>query len=118
MTTAGIKDAMRRGFALLLLCTLVLAPFIIAATHGPGLPMDDAQVAEQLLHGHSHDEPEPGKFGGAHDATDHEHQTNVILPQTSDSEFAFGVLRLGMSDVSAGSLMPSGPRRPPRDMSV
>lgn len=116
--SARLKGAMRQGFALLLLCALVLAPVIIAATHAPGLSMDDALVAEQVWHGHSHDEPEPGRFGGAHDATDHEHQTNMILPQTTGTNSTFGILRLGMLEISSGSVGPSSPKRPPKGMSV
>ena len=110
--------AMRRASAFAVVCALILAPVIIAATHGPGLPMDGALKAEHLLHGHSHDEPEPGQSGVAHDATDHEHQTQMVLPQSSDSVFQFSALRLGMPEVSAGSLPLSGLRRPPRTMSA
>lgn len=118
MAMDWIKSALRRAAALAVLCALILAPVIIAATHGPGLPGDGTLTAEHLLHGHSHDEPEPGQSGVAHDATDHEHQTQVVLTQNSDSIFEFSGLRLGMSDVSAGSLPWSGPRRPPKVMSV
>lgn len=91
---------------------------IIAATHAPGLSIDDAQVAGHVLHGHSHDEPEPGRFGGAHDAAYHEHQTKMILPQTTGTVSSFGILRLGMLEISSGSVGPSSPKRPPKGMSV
>jgi hypothetical protein len=104
MAMDWIKSALRRAAALAVLCALILAPVIIAATHGPGLPGDGTLTTEHLLHGHSHDEPEPGQSGLAHDATDHEHQTQMVLTQSSESIFQFSCLRLGMSDVSAGSL--------------
>lgn len=118
MALDWIKGAMRRAAALAVLCALILAPVIIAATHGPGLPSDSAQITDILLHGHSHDDPEPGQFGGSHDATDHEHPTQVVLPQSSDSLFELSGLRLGISDVFAVGLPPSGLRRPPKAMSV
>lgn len=118
MVMDWIKSALRRAAALAVICALILAPVIIAATHGPGLPADGALAAEHMLHGHSHDEPEPGRSGVAHDATDHEHQTQVVLTQGSGSVFQFSGLRLGMSDVSAGSLSSSGPRRPPKATSA
>ncbi len=118
MAMDWIKSALRRAAALAVLCALILAPVIIAATHGPGLPGDGTLTTEHLLHGHSHDEPEPGQSGLAHDATDHEHQTQMVLTQSSESIFQFSGLLLGMSDVLAGSLPWSGPRRPPKAMSV
>ena len=118
MTLVGFKIAARGAFALLMLCALLLAPMVITMTHGPGASIDSAQAIEQLVHGHSHDEPDPGQFGGGHDATDHEHPTQIVLLQVSDSVFDSSGLRLGMSDVSAGSLPPSGLRRPPKSTSV
>jgi hypothetical protein len=118
MAMQWIICAMRRASAFAVICALIFAPVIIAATHGPGLPVDGALSAEHVMHGHSHDEPEPGQSGVAHDATDHEHQTQVVLTQNSDSVFQLSGLRLGMSDVSAGSLPSSGPRRPPKATSV
>jgi hypothetical protein len=113
-----IIGAMRRAVALLTLCAFMIAPVIIAATHGPGLPMDSVQATEHLLHGHSHDEPEPGQFGDGHDATDHEHQNQMVLPHTGGIVFAPGGLRLGMFNVLATGLPSSGLRRPPKDMSA
>jgi hypothetical protein len=118
MAMQWIICALRRASAFAVVCALIFAPVIIAATHGPGLPVDGALSAEHLMHGHSHDEPEPGQSGVAHDATDHEHQTQLVLTQSSDSVFEFGALRLGISEVSAGSLPPSGLRRPPKAMLV
>lgn len=118
MTLVGIKIVARGPFVLLMLCALLLAPMVIAMTHGPGPSIDSAQAIEHLVHGHSHDEPEPGQFGGGHDATDHEHPTQIVLSQVSDSVFDFSGLRLGMFDVSAGSLPQSGLRRPPKATSV
>lgn len=118
MTLVGIKIAARGAFALLMLCALLAAPMVIAITHGPGPSIDSAQAIEQLVHGHSHDELEPGQFGGGHDATDHEHPTQIVLAQISESVFDLSGLRLGMSDVSAGSVPPSGLRRPPKSSSV
>ena len=118
MTLVGIKIAARGAFALLMLCALLAAPMVIAITHGPGPSIDSAQAIEQVVHGHSHDELEPGQFGGGHDATDHEHPTQIVLAQISESVFDLSGLRLGMSDVSAGSVPPSGLRRPPKSSSV
>ena len=118
MAMRWIICAIRRASAFAVVCALILAPVIIAATHGPGLPVDGALSAEHLMHGHSHDEPEPGQSGIAHDATDHEHQTQVVLAQSSESLFEFSALSLGMSEVSAGSFSSSGLRRPPKVMSV
>lgn len=109
---------MRRASAFAVVFALIIAPVIIAATHGPGLPADGVTNAEYLTHGHAHDEAEPGQSGAYHDATDHEHQTQMVLPQGSDSVFHFGGLRLGMSDAAARSLPPSGLRRPPKTPSV
>ncbi|MFN4156662.1 MAG: hypothetical protein ACK4HF_18625 [Paracoccaceae bacterium] len=118
MAINWIIRAMRRASAFAVVCALILAPVIIAVTHGPGVMTDGAMSAEHLLHGHSHDAPEPGQSGLAHDATDHEHQTQVVLTPSSSPVFKFGELRLGMSEVSAGSLPPSGLRRPPKALSV
>lgn len=109
---------MRRASAFAIVCALILAPVIITATHGPGPPADNGLSAETLSHGHSHDVPEPGQSNVAHDATDHEHQTQMALPQSSDSVFQFSALRLGTSDMTASSLLASGLRRPPKIMSV
>lgn len=113
-----IRGAIRQAVALVVLCALNLAPIIIAATHGSALPSDRAQITDILLHGHSHDDADPDPIGGSHDATDHEHQTQMVLTQSSASILRFSGLRLGMSDVFAGSLPPSGPRRPPKDVLV
>lgn len=113
-----ITCAVRRALAFAVMFALILAPVIIAATHGPGLPTNSALSAENILHGHSHDVPKPGQSGIAHDATDHEHQTQLILTQGSDAVIPFGALRLGMSEVLASSLPPSGLRRPPKTLSV
>lgn len=118
MTMQWIRNAAWQALAVLVLCALIVAPVIIAATHGPGLPKDGAQSVELSMHGHSHDEPEPGQSGMAHDATDYEHQTQVVLTHGCDSAFQFSAMRLGMSEVSAGSLPPSGLRRPPKTLSV
>ncbi|MDO8984427.1 hypothetical protein [Cypionkella sp.] len=118
MTVEWISGAMRRVFAMLTLCAFIVAPMIIAATHGPGLPSDSVQAAEPLQHGHSHPEPEPGQTGVGHDATDHEHPTQVVLTQGSDAISEFSALHIGISDVSAGTLVSSGLRRPPRDSIV
>ena len=118
MTLGSIKIAARGAFALLMLCALLLAPMVIAMTHGPGPSIDSAQAVGHLIHGHSHYEPDLGQFGGGHDATDHEHPTQIVLSQVSDSVFDSSGLRLGMSDVSAGSLPQSGLRRPPKATSV
>lgn len=118
MTLVGIKIAARGAFALLMLCALLLAPIVISMTHGPGPSIDSAQAIEHLVHGHSHDEPDRGQFGGGHDATDHEHPTQIVLSQVSDSVFDLSGLRLGMSDVSAASLPQSSLRRPPKATSV
>lgn len=113
-----IRDLTRRALGLLLFCVLVLAPVIISATHAPGLPGNDTQLSERVSHGHSHDEIEPDRSGNAHDATDHEHQTKMILPRANDTVFTFGAPRPGMSEVSDDGLGPSGHRRPPREMLV
>lgn len=118
MAMRWIICAIRRASALAVVCALIFAPVIIAATHGPGLPADGALSADHLMHGHSHDAPGPAQSGISHDATDHEHQTQVVQAQSSESVFEFSAMRLGMSEVSAGSLPPSGLRRPPKAMSV
>lgn len=118
MVLDWIRGVLRRAVALLTLCAFILAPMIIAATHGPGLPSNSVQAAEHLQHGHSHAEPELGQIGVGHDATDHEHPTQVVLTQGSDAISEFRALHLGMSDVSAGTLVSSGLRRPPRDSIV
>ena len=108
---------MRRASAFAVVCALILAPVIIAATHGPGSPADIGLSAEALSHGHSHDAPEPGQSSVAHDATDHEHQTQMVLPQSSDSVFQFSAMRLGTSGLTANGVLASGLRRPPKTMS-
>ena len=118
MAMDRIKSVLRRAAALAVICALTLAPVIIAATHGPGLPGDGTLTAEHLSHGHSHDEPEPGHSGVAHDATDHEHQTQMVLPPNNDSSLQFGALRLGISEFAANGLLRSGLRRPPKIVSV
>ena len=109
---------MRRASALAVVCALILAPVIIAATHGPGSPADIGLSAEALSHRHSHDIPDPGQSSVAHDATDHEHQTQMVLPQSSDSVFQFSAMRLGTSDLTANGVLASGLRRPPKTMSL
>lgn len=118
MTLVGIKITARGAFALLMVCALLMAPMVIAMTHGPGPSIDSAQAIEHLVHGHSHDEPDSGQFGGGHDATDHEHPTQIVLAQISESVFDLSGLRLGMYDVSAESLPQSGLSRPPKTTSV
>ena len=118
MVLNWIIGAVRRAFVLMFLCAFILAPTIIAATHGPGLTFDSAQASETLLHGHSHDAPESGEFGAGHDATDHEHQTQIVLPHTNGSVFIWTGLRLVVSDISATGLPGSGLRRPPKDLSA
>lgn len=118
MAMDWIRGALRRAAALAVICALIFAPVIIAATHGPGLPADGTLTVEHLLHGHSHDEPEPGQSGVAHDATDHEHHTQVVLLQGGDCIFQFCALRLGILEVVAGSLLPSGLKRPPKAAQV
>ncbi len=118
MTADGIIGAMRRAVALLTLCAFMIAPVIIAATHGPGLTTDAVQATEHLFHGHSHDAPEPGQSADGHDATDHEHQNQMVLQHTHVAVFDLTALRLGMSDVLATGVPSSGLRRPPKHMSV
>ena len=118
VTRLWIICAIRQASAFAFVCALILAPVNIALTHGPGLLTEGTLSVEQVLHGHSHDEPDPAQVGVGHDATDHEHQTQVVLPQSSDWLFQFGALRLGMSEVLADSLPPSGLRRPPKILSV
>jgi len=113
-----IIGAMRRAVALLTLCAFMIAPLIIAATHGPGLAMNSVQATEHMLHGHSHDEPEPGQFGDGHDATDHEHQSQMVLPHTGGIVFQMSGLRLGISNVLAIGQPSAGLRRPPKDLSA
>ena len=126
MAMDWIKSALRRAAALAVLCALILAPVIIAATHGPGLPGDGTLTTEHLLHGHSHDEPEPGQSGLAHDATDHEHQTHGVPPgkwstfwdnfipryggSIYDSQTGKGRLRRAVSDLTLNKLMRPGDR--------
>jgi hypothetical protein len=113
-----IIGVVRRAVALLAICAFIAAPSIIAATHGPALPTDSVQAAKNLIHGHTHDAPEPGQFGDGHDATDHEHQNQMVLPHTQGAVFVSSGLRLGMSEVSTKGLSSSGLRRPPKQMSA
>ena len=113
-----IKGATRWALPLALFCALVFAPLIIAWTHGPGLPVDSSQAAEQMLHGHSHDSPEPDKSGLGHNATDHEHQTQMLLPQVTETSSDFSAFHIGTSDFLAASLSPPGLRRPPKVLSA
>lgn len=112
------RGVIRQAAALAVLIALILSPVIVSATHGPGMSAEGVPAAEHLLHGHAHDEPEPGPSGVTHDATDHEHQTQVLVPDGSDSVIYFNTMRLGYSEVAAGSLLLSGPRRPPRVLPV
>ena len=115
VATDWIKDVMRRAMALLIVCALFFALMIIAATHGPGLPVANAQITDDVFHGHSHDDPEPGQFGFGHDATDHEHLTQeLLLAQTTDIVSSYGELCLVISHVTAASLSPPSLRRPPK----
>lgn len=119
MRVDWMKGAIRRAFALLVICAFILAPVIISATHGPGLPLVNAQLSDDISHGHTHDEAKPGEFGFGHDATDHEHSTQgLLLGQNTDTVLTYGGLRLGISDVSAASLSPPGLRRPPKVLSA
>lgn len=118
MVMEWINRAIRQASVLALICALILAPVIIAVTHGPGILTDGAASMELLLHGHSHDAPEPEQSGIPHDAADHEHQTQVVLPENSDSLVLFSDLQLGMAEISAASLPPAELRRPPRALSV
>lgn len=119
MSRDFIKGAMRRVMAVALLVALMFAPLIIASTHGPGLPpVNSAEAAAEILHGHSHDEAVQGELAVGHDATDHEHQTQVVLPQAIDTSVDFNGSHIGTADVSAASMPSAGLRRPPKDLSA
>lgn len=113
-----MTDLSGRLAASVMLLALVLAPVFIVLTHGPTLPMDAASTTDAQLHGQAHDEPELGRFGAGHDATDHEHQTQAMLDGACKTVFAPGAPALGMTDVSGVHRAREGPRRPPRQDAV
>lgn len=88
---------------------LVLAPVIVAATHGPAAMM---AAAETAAHGHSHGDD--GGLWSGHDATDHDHQLAAILtPGAKEHErYERGTLGPGALDAESRAVL--RPRRPPR----
>jgi hypothetical protein len=93
--------------------TLLVAPLIITATHGPGAHARalDA-VAADLAHGHSHDLD--GDGSPQHDATDHEHQTPGLLQDPGHPVFDVAAADLHAEARLRDGRERDGPRRPPR----
>lgn len=112
---SGIFAAKTRATELVvavsLVLALLLAPVVIAVSHGPGA----VRVAQHIVlsdqtHGLSHAEEDAGQ----HDATDHEHQVTAILTVPGKSAFDRNPLRLLHEAMRADGRSREGPRRPPR----
>lgn len=112
---SGIFAARARAAELVvavsLVLALVLAPVLIALSHGPGA----VHVAQQIVladqtHGHTHAEDDAGQ----HDATDHEHQVTAILTPPGKSVFDRHPVRLLQEATVTDGRNREGPRRPPR----
>ena len=103
---------MRTLLGILSLLALLLAPAGVARTHGPADALVGAGVQD---HGHGHDltlaAPPSGQ---AHDAGDHEHQTQAIL--THAGGIAPGPRARPALSAATGAPghVPKGARRPPR----
>lgn len=100
-----------RALSALLALALLLAPAVVAATHGPGATLEAAAtLAQDLAHGHSHDMGE----SGSHDAADHEHPMQAVL--TGGALLAVARRRPSSRpepQLGRGRAR-EGPRRPPR----
>ena len=95
----------------MLLLALVLAPFVILSSHGPGAVYLAQQAdAAQQFHGHSHTEDRAGQ----HDATDHEHPVSAILASAEKFGFDVQPAVLFHDMPLADGRSRDGPRRPPR----
>jgi hypothetical protein len=113
MRATGIRAnvrTMRMTFAWLIVCALFMAPVIVNLTHSPA----DIMTAEgTALHGHSHADIGGNLFPG-HDATDHEHQFQGLLPHAGDKTASDGGhIAPGRAALLSGAIR-EGPRRPPR----
>lgn len=94
---------------MLLVLAMVLAPMIVAATHGPTSKVIFAEIRD---HGHGHAD-DTDMFPG-HDATDHEHQQSAILPSTAaDGDTCYRAPIKPVAD-RPESAIPTCLRRPPR----
>lgn len=102
-----------RALRALLALALLLAPAVVAWSHGPTAALEaELALAEAMSHGHAHaiDDNGPAR----HDATDHEHQTLGVLPGTSPARAARARGSAASSPLVRPGRAREGPRRPPR----
>lgn len=113
MRATGIRAyvrTLRMTFAWLIVCALFSAPVIVNLTHSPADIMTTEGTA---LHGHSHADISGDLFPG-HDATDHEHQFQGLLPQAGNKKASDGgPIAPDRAALLSGAVR-EGPRRPPR----
>lgn len=101
---------LRAGLAWLVAVALILAPVIVALSHGPAA----APAAEEVAsHGHSHDFEADSPFPG-HDAADHEHQQEVLADPNDDPRLVQTEGAMPMVPALRPGTIRDGPRRPPR----
>lgn len=116
MKTAGdhrLAGIVRAIWSLVAIATLLVAPLMITATHGPGAYAQaiDA-IAADMAHGHSHDLHGDGSL--QHDATDHEHQTLGLLQDPGHPVFDGATADLHAETRLHEDRQRDGPLRPPR----
>lgn len=103
---------MRTLLGILSLLALLLAPAGVARMHGPADALVGAGVHD---HGHGHDLGLAATPAGqAHDAGDHEHQTQAILTHAGGIAPGLRALPALSAGDGAPGHVPMGPRRPPR----
>jgi hypothetical protein len=94
--------------------SLMAAPAIEAAKHGPGaLAAEADHRAFHADHGHSHDGPGANQ-PGHHDASDHDHVGAALLAASGPDFHPAPQQTLCPESHLAGSTICDGPRRPPR----
>jgi hypothetical protein len=111
MQTAFLRTVLRLAFTAMMMAAVVLAPGGTSPHHDPAALAGAQALAEQLRHGHAHEEidrPADGISGvHEHDAADHAHDTSVLPDGTASPQ----------ADLSPRwcRLPPSGPCNGPPD---
>ena len=106
-SATGLPQAIGMWVAVI---ALILAPVLIALTHAPSATVF---FETSLAHGHAHNDGDTS-FASGHDATDHEHQSETVLPVSGSQD-------ANQADVHSTNVVlqifehsPQSLRRPPR----
>jgi hypothetical protein len=107
----GFQANLRQVVTVLVFLTLALVPMLQAVTHGPAAVLAEAD--------HAAYHAELGDLWQVdddthHDAIDHDHSTNVILPAADDPAPPPGQNLRSLRHFSLAGIAGNGLRRPPR----